>query len=115
MPPGQIDLHVAGVNRVFCPALTALHPITPAFGVSGGPRLSLQMADGKTRLHDGEPVRVRLVMPDFAGRLRVDYMAHDGSVQHLYPQLADPKNAIAADPSRTFAPGDRSTWAIRRG
>jgi hypothetical protein len=104
--PGQIDMHVTGVNRVFCPALTALHPITPGFGVSGGTRLSLQMADGKTRLHDGEPVRVRLAMPDFAARLRVDYVAHDGSVQHLYPQLADTKNAITADPPRIFAPGE---------
>ena len=36
----------------------------------------------------------------------MDYIAHDGSVQHLYPQLADPKNAIAADPPRTFGPGE---------
>jgi eukaryotic-like serine/threonine-protein kinase len=106
VPPGQIDLRVTGVNRVFCPALTALHPIAPTFGVSGGPRLGLQMADGKTRLHDGERVHVQLVMPDFTSRLRVDYIAHDGNVQHLYPQLADPKAAIVADPPRTFGPGE---------
>jgi hypothetical protein len=106
VPPGQIDLHVTGVNRVFCPALTALHPIAPTFGVSAGPRLGLQVADGKTRLHDGERVRVQLVMPDFTSRLRVDYIAHDGTVQHLYPQLADPKAAIVADPPRTFGPGE---------
>ena len=62
--------------------------------------------DGKARLHDGEPVRVRLVMPDFTAHLRVDYIAHDGSVQHLYPQLADKTSAITADPSRTFGPGE---------
>ena len=73
VPPGQIDFRVAGVDRVFCPALTALHPIAPAYGASGGPRLGLQM-DGKARLHDGEPVRVRLVMPDFTSHLRVDYI-----------------------------------------
>jgi len=106
VPPSQIDLRVTGVNRVFCPALTALHLITPGFGMTGGPRLGLQMADGKTRLHDGDPVRVRLTMPDFASRLRVDYLAHDGTVQHLYPQLADPKNAIAADPLKLFASGE---------
>src|SRR5271166_564814 len=106
VPPSQIDLRVTGVNRVFCPALTALHLITPGFGMTGGPRLGLQMADGKTRLHDGDPVRVRLTMPDFASRLRVDYLAHDGTVQHLYPQLADPKNAISADPPKLFAPGE---------
>ena len=115
VPPGQIDFRVAGVDRVFCPALTALHPIAPAYGASGGPRLGLQM-DGKARLHDGEPVRVRLVMPDFTGHLRVDYIAHDGSVQHLYPQLADPERAPS--PPTRRGPSDRasrSTWAIRRG
>ena len=116
VPAGQTDWRVAGVSRVFCPALTALHAITPAFGASEATRLRLQMED-KTRLHDGEPVRVRLVMPDFTSWLRVDYVAHDGSVQHLYPQLADPKNAIAADPRRTFAPGEpvnlgHSSWLI---
>jgi hypothetical protein len=49
---------------------------------------------------------VRLVMPDFASRLRVDYVTHDGNVQHLYPQLADQKDGIAADPPRLYAPGE---------
>jgi hypothetical protein len=35
----------------------------------------------------------------------VDYVAHNGVVQHLYPQLAEPKNAITADQPRAFAPG----------
>jgi serine/threonine-protein kinase len=101
VPSAQAEWHVTGVNRVFCPALTTLHSIAPAFGAAGGPRLGLQM-DGKMRLHDGEPVRVRLTMPDFPAWLRVDYLAHDGSVQHLYPQLADPKIGILADAPRTF-------------
>ncbi len=101
--PGQINWQVNGVNAVFCPALDLLHPIVPAFGAASVSRLEMQMVDGKTRLHDGEPVRVRLTMPDFAGRLRVDYVAHDGSVQHLYPQIADPKNDITTDAPRTWA------------
>jgi eukaryotic-like serine/threonine-protein kinase len=116
-PAGQIDWRVQGVDQVFCPALNLLHPLVPAFGTIGGPRLGLQMADGKTRLHDGDPVRVQLVMPDFASRLRVDYVAHDGSVQHLYPQLADSKDGIAADPPRTFTAGEpvnlgHPSWTI---
>jgi hypothetical protein len=107
VPPGRIEWHVNGVDRVFCPALNLLHPITPGFGTTGEPRLALQMADGKTRLRDGEPIRVRLVMPAFAGRLRVDYLAHDGSVQHLYPQLADPKVGITADAPRTYHAGEQ--------
>jgi eukaryotic-like serine/threonine-protein kinase len=105
-PPGQIEWRVSGVDQVFCPALTVLRPITPGFAATGEPRLGLQMADGKTRLHDGERIRMRLVMPDFSGRLRVDYLAHDGSVQHLYPQLAESRVGIAADPPQTFRAGE---------
>ena len=101
-PPNQIDWHVTGVDGVFCPALDALRPLVPAFGATGAPALALQMADGKIRLKDGERVRVQLTMPDFASRLRVDYVAHDGTVQHLYPQIADPKDNIQADAPRTF-------------
>jgi hypothetical protein len=108
VPSSETNWQVEGVARVFCPALTALHRIVPPFGATGGSRLGLQM-DGKSRLHDGEAVRVRLVMPDFPSRLRVDYIAHDGSVQHLYPQLADPKNSLAADPPRTYAAGEQIT------
>lgn len=103
----QVDWRVSGVNPVYCPTLDALRPLVPAFAATGGPRLSLQMADGNARLHDGDLVKVRLVMPDFPARLYVDYIAHDGSVQHLYPQLADPKNGIAADPTRVYSPGER--------
>ncbi len=101
-PNAQLNWHVNGVNQVFCPALDLLRPTLPAFGVTGVSRLLLQMADNKTQLHDGQQVRVHLAMPDFAGRLRVDYIAHDGSVQHLYPQIADPKNGITADPPHTW-------------
>jgi hypothetical protein len=105
VPPGRIDWGVTGVDPVFCPALNALRPITPAFAASDGPHLGLRMADGKTRLHDGNQIGVALVMPDFTSRLRVDYVAHDGSVQHLYPQLAEPDHGIVADPPRTWPPG----------
>jgi hypothetical protein len=105
-PPNQIDWRVNAVDAVFCPALNALHPIVPSFGATGVSRLGLEMVDGKTRLHDGERVRVRLTMPDFAGSLRVDYVAHDNTVQHLYPQRADPKNRIVADVPRIRAAGE---------
>jgi hypothetical protein len=105
VPSSETDWRVGAVNRVFCPALTTLHRITPPFGATE-PRLELQM-DGASRLRDGEQVRMRLVMPDFGTRLRVDYIGHDGSVQHLYPQLADPKAGIAADPPRVFTAGER--------
>ena len=116
VPASQVDWHIVGVNRVFCPTLTTLHSITPPFGDTGGSRLHLQM-EGRTRLHDGEPVRVRLVMPNFPAWLRVDYVGHDGSVQHLYPQLADPKAGIVADTPKSYRPGEtislgNASWLI---
>lgn len=113
-PPGQVDWHVDGINRVFCPALNALRPLVPAFGSVGSPRLGLQMADGRTRLHDGDEVKVLLTMPDFAGRLRVDYVGHDGSVLHLYPQVAEPKAQITGDPPRMFSAGETVNLANPR-
>ena len=113
-PPGQIDWQVSGVNQVFCPALNAIHPLVPAFGSVGAPRLGLQMADGRTRLHDGEEVRVRLTMPEFAARLRVEYLGHDGSILHLYPQVADAKAQVAGDQSRTFNAGETVNLANPR-
>jgi serine/threonine-protein kinase len=117
VPPGQIDWRVHGVDQVFCPALNALHPFVPAFASTGGARLGLQLADGRNGLHDGEQVRLRLVMPDFASRLRVDYLVHDGTVGHLYPQIADAALQITADAPRTFTPDEtvnlsHPSWTI---
>jgi eukaryotic-like serine/threonine-protein kinase len=104
--PGAVDWRVNSVDPIFCPALDTLHPIVPAFGASG-PRLGLTLADSKTRLADGEHILPRLVMPDFRGSLRVDYVGHDGNVQHLYPQLADPTQGITAvDPPRVYQAGE---------
>jgi eukaryotic-like serine/threonine-protein kinase len=93
-----IDWHVTTIAPVFCPMLDALRPAEN----SG---LTLTMADG-ARLHDGDLVRLKLTTPDYSGFLRVDYIVHDGSVQHLYPQIADAKASIAADPPRVFAAHD---------
>ena len=48
----------------------------------------------------------RLIMGDFRGELRVDYLDREGNVLHLYPQLGDPKEHMAADPPRVFEPGE---------
>jgi eukaryotic-like serine/threonine-protein kinase len=115
--PTEVAWDVKAVDPFYCPTLDMLRPIAPIFGATGGAHLNLQMANNKTRLHDGDKVRVRLVMPDFPSQLDVDYVAHDGSVQHLYPQLADPANGIQSDPLRTYQPGEiinlgHPSWAI---
>ena len=96
---------MTGVNPVFCAALNALRPVTASFGLPGASRLGLQMAEGKTHCTTatGPAASGHAGLP---ARLRVDYISHDGNVQHLYPQLADPKDGIVADPPRLFGPGE---------
>jgi hypothetical protein len=106
--PGAVQWQVQSVEPSFCHALDLLHPISPSFNPAA-PRLGLTLVGGNTRLRDGEHILPQLVMPNFPSHLVVDYIAHDGDVQHLYPQVADPspdpgKN-VAADPPRTFSPG----------
>jgi serine/threonine-protein kinase len=39
--------------------------------------------------------------------LRVDYFAHDGTLAHLYPTLAEPASKILAQPARRLAAGEK--------
>jgi serine/threonine-protein kinase len=103
--PGTIQWRVATAAPVFCPALSLLQSIAPPFG-SADPRVGLALANDRTVLHDGDRIQPRLVMPDFAGYLRVDYIAHDGTVQHLYPQVADSTGAVA-DKVHVLVPGEQ--------
>ncbi len=104
--PGGVNWQVANVDPLFCSALDILQPVMRGFG-RNEMGLALNLADAKTLLKDGERIRPRLVTADFKGALRVDYVAHDGNVLHLYPQTADAKQGIAADPStRLFNPGE---------
>jgi eukaryotic-like serine/threonine-protein kinase len=114
--PNNFDWRVSGVDSVFCPVLDALRQTVPGFGANG-PRLGLEMADGNARLRDGDKVRVLLTMPDFTGWLQVDYIAHDNTVQHLYPQFDTQKDGIKADAPRSYASGEtvdlgQPSWEI---
>jgi eukaryotic-like serine/threonine-protein kinase len=113
--PGAVQWQVQSVDKSFCRALDVLHSITPSFNPAA-PRLGLTLVGGNTRLRDGEHILPQLVMPNFRSHLLVDYIAHDGGVQHLFPQVADPSQDVAADPVRTFAAGELvSLGAVRPG
>ena len=103
--PGEVQWRVNGVDPTFCAAIDALQPIDPIFGTTGS-HLGLSLARGQTELHDGAHILPRLVMPDFRGRLIVDYVGHDGTILHLYPQIADRSQQMTADPLRMFQPGE---------
>ena len=99
-----LDWRVQQVDPVFCSALGTLHSIAAQAGapLSG---LSLTLAGGQSTLHDGQRIMPRVVMADFAGEMRVDYLGHDGSVAHLYPTLAEPAQHVVARPATRLAPG----------
>jgi hypothetical protein len=101
-PP--VAWHVQTVEPVFCAALGLLRPISVLAGAPG-PGVGLTLRDNKTVLQDGEAILPRLTMPDFAGVLRVDYLAHDGTLAHLYPTLGEPAAKLAAQPARRLAAG----------
>jgi hypothetical protein len=100
-----LDWRVQRVHGVFCDALAAVRPVTPLAGARDQ-GLRLALAGGRTTLRDGEFIQPRVTMADFPGRLRVDYLAHDGSLVHLYPTVADPQQGFVAVPPRTLHPGE---------
>ena len=102
--PGAVQWQVQSVDQAFCPALDVLHPIAPTFDPASA-RLGLTLVGGNTRLRDGEHILPQVVMPNFPAHLRVDYIAHDGGVLHLYPQVADPSQHLSADPAHVYRPG----------
>jgi eukaryotic-like serine/threonine-protein kinase len=111
--PGAVQWQVQSVDQSFCQALDVLHPITASFNPAA-PRLGLTLAGGNTRLRDGEHIQPQLVMPDFRSHLVLDYIAHDGGVLHLYPQVADSGQNLRADPPRTFSPGELVNLGVVR-
>jgi serine/threonine-protein kinase len=99
------SLRVTQVDLSYCQWEDFLRPIAGAFGENAG-RLALHLPGDPAWLKKDEYIRPRVTMADFRGEMRVDYLDRDGHVQHLYPQLADPAEHLAADPPRVFAPGE---------
>lgn len=101
--PRPVDWRVRSINPVFCTALDVLRPISPA-ATAPYDGLRLSLAGGVTALHDGELIKPRVVMANFPGQVRVDYLAHDNTVAHIYPSVADPSQNLVAVPARHLAP-----------
>ena len=99
-----LDWRVQPVDPVFCDALAVLRPVS-ALAVAPIGGLVVTLAGGITTLRDGQRIKLRVTMGDFAGEVRVDYLVHDGSVMHLYPIAADPSQNMVAQPSVRLAPG----------
>jgi serine/threonine-protein kinase len=99
-----LDWRVQRIDPVFCDALATVRPVAPLAGAPDA-GLRLALAGGRSALHEGEFIEPRVTMPNFSGYVRVDYFAHDGSLAHLYPTIADPQQHLLAVPARTLHPG----------
>ena len=75
----------------------------------GAPRpgLGLTLKDNKTVLQEDESILPRITMPDFAGELRVDYLAHDGTMVAPLSDRGRPEGHSAGEPARRLAAGER--------
>jgi serine/threonine-protein kinase len=97
-PGVNIGWDVTDIDPAFCPAIDLVRALQPEFG---SPRATaVNLTDGKIRLVTDEYIVPHVTMPGFAGYLLVDYLVHDGTVVHLYPNKGDP---AANDPNRRLA------------
>ena len=87
------------IDGPYCNVLDAIRPYHPLFGVPSQ-MLGLNLAGGKTTLHNGDLITVDETMPAYAGYLQTDYFSSDGTVLHLYPTPADPLQPVAAGGSK---------------
>lgn len=96
---------VTQVDARFCSWENFIRPIGKPFG-AGEAALKLRLADDPGWLVNNDFIRPRVTMADFGGILRVDYLDREGNVQHLFPQVADPSQHLAANRPRRFEPGE---------
>ena len=82
------------------------HPASPPFGLS--------LKSGSARLKEFDPIEPILRMPDFPAYLQVDYLAHDGSVSHLFPVPGTPDRAFAANATLNLRDRLRATWTAEQ-
>jgi hypothetical protein len=103
--PNPPVLRVTQIDPAFCAWEDLLRPLAPSFGAAGA-GLALRLPGDPAWLKQDDYIRPRLTMARFPGEMRVDYLDRQGNVEHLFPQLADPGQHLAANPARIFQPGE---------
>jgi eukaryotic-like serine/threonine-protein kinase len=87
-----IAWQVVAADGPYCTALDIVRPFARPFGSSDN-TLDVSLIDDRMTLVDHELIIPRATMPDFASYLRLDYIAADGVVVHLYQTSGDPPYA----------------------
>jgi eukaryotic-like serine/threonine-protein kinase len=90
-PDTPVVWEIRRIEGPYCLALDVLRSIRSEAG-SLARAMSVVLPDAHSRPMEGEPLEVRLTMPDFPASVLLDYFVNDGTVVHL-----------ATDPSRSAA------------
>jgi serine/threonine-protein kinase len=105
----RVEWHVVGVAGPFCPVLDLLRAQGPRFGVpSSGFALAFggdRPGGGLLQLHDGEPIPLRITMPNFSAHLLVDVYDQAGTVAHLHPVSGEGSRLYSATVRKTLDAG----------
>ena len=110
-PDVRLGWSVTGFDGPFCQALDALRPMRLNDGRASA-ALAMSLKGDLTRLRQDDTIVLRIVMPEFAGHLQVDYLSSDGSIAHLMTddgnsvRVMTPSGWVVAGPSRRYAPGE---------
>jgi serine/threonine-protein kinase len=89
----QLSWLMRPVDGPYCDALDLIRPIAQP----SSPPLGLTLKDDITHLHDGDAIRPIVKLPDFPAHLQVDYLSHDGSILHLFPDASHKDKVFAAN------------------
>jgi hypothetical protein len=95
-PGSRPEINVDIVPPPVCDALARLN----ALPLNSG--LRLQLANGKTELLEGDPIKVEVGGPAYAVDLRIDYFSLDGRVLHLWPNARQPSAKLGPAETRVF-------------
>ncbi len=109
-PDVRLGWSVTGFDGPFCQALDVLRPMR-LNDTRASAALAMSLKGDLTRLRQDDTIVLRIIMPEFAGHLQVDYLSSDGSIAHLVTddgvsvRVMTPSGWVVTGPSRRYAAG----------
>ena len=107
----RVAWSVTGFDGPYCEALNVLRPMRLR-DLRESAALALTLKGDVTRLRQDDRMVLRVVMPDFAAHLQVDYLSSDGTIGHLladdgaFRHVWTPDGMKRIGPTRRYAPGE---------
>jgi serine/threonine-protein kinase len=108
VPGVTIGWSVLPFDGPYCGVLDSLRPLRARQANA----LGLALRGNVIRLRQNDKIVLEVTMPDFAGLLQIDYLANDGTVQHLVADDGSQRHVMTSDgwknagPSHRYAAGE---------